>query len=78
MKMETTKKENQNVRCSDCREEFSGCSIKDILSSARCGRDGGQLRDSCKATLRSDGKNLFKVVPVETSKPKKKIDKKDE
>lgn len=72
MKMEKTKKEkNQLTRCSDCKKEFGGCSIKEILSSARCGRDGGVLKESCKTTLKTNGKNLFKVVPVDISKTKK-------
>jgi len=74
------KEKNQTiVRCTDanCRSEFEGKSIPDILSNARCGRDGGPLKDSCRACLKSDGNNLFKLVPVDSRSKKKDNDKKD-
>lgn len=75
--MEKTEKENQTlVRCTDCRIECSGKSVESTISEMRCGRDGGPLRESCKTTLRSNGKNLFKVVPVDLKS--KKADKVDE
>lgn len=75
--MEKTEKENQTlVRCSDCRVECTGKSIKATIENFICGRDGGPLRESCKATLRSNGQNLFKVIPVELKSKKKDNDKK--
>ena len=74
--MENKQKENQTtVRCSDCRTECSGKSIKATIENFICGRDGGPIRDSCKATLRSEGKNLFKVVPVDSIPSTKKVEK---
>jgi len=62
--MENTKeKKNCTVRCTGCKTEATGESLKDILSSMRCGQDGGPIDNACRATLRSDGKNLFEVVP---------------
>lgn len=80
MKMETKQKEKTIIRCTDasCKAEFDGESIKGILSEARCGRDGGPLRDSCKACLRSDGQNLFEVVPKKSNSKKKDNDSKSD
>jgi len=69
--MEKTDKENKTlVRCTDCKKECTGKSIKTIIEDFRCGRDGGHLRESCKATLKSNGKNLFEVVPVKSQSKK--------
>jgi hypothetical protein len=78
MKMETKQKEKTIVRCTDasCRAEFEGDSIQGILSNARCGRDGGVLKESCKTCLRSDGQNLFEVVPKKLNFKKKDNDTK--
>lgn len=60
-----TEKKNCTVRCTGCRTEATGKSLEDTLSNMRCGQDGGPIDDACRATLRSDGKNLFEVVPCE-------------
>ena len=63
--METKQKKKCTVRCTNCRTEATGKSLKDILSEMKCGKDGGPITDSCRSTLRSDGKFLFEVVPCE-------------
>ena len=70
-KMEKQEKKQTIVRCTDCRTEFSGSSVSNCIDNAQCGRDGGEIKESCKACFRTDGKNLFKVVPIG------KISKKD-
>ncbi len=78
--MEKTEKKQTLVRCTDanCKTEFTGKSIKDILENSKCGRDGGPLKDSCKTCLKSEGEFLFKVVPIGSIKSDKKDDNKKE
>ena len=73
--MENKQKEKLTVGCSNCRTSCSGSSIESILSEMRCGKDGAKINDACKTTLRSDSKNLFKVVPVQFSPSTKKVEK---
>ena len=76
--MKQKEKNPKIVRCTDCRKEFSGDSVSDCIDNARCGRDGGILKDSCKVCLRTDGKNLFKIVSVDNKSKKKDNDTKSE
>ena len=71
----TKDKKQQNLRCTDCREQIICSSVDEGLEKLSCGYDNGQLTDSCKINLRLDGVAVFGIHKITQQSIKDSEDK---
>lgn len=50
-----------HLRCSTCKSQVTGNSLKECLDNIKCLSDGGPLDDTCYIALKADGKAVFEL-----------------